>query len=110
MRAQLQGLVGDGVMCLQHEPVYTLGRGASEANVLFDAARSRELGAPEVIRVDRGGEVTYHGPGQLVVYPLVNLGHFKKDIRWFVCNMEDVIIRTLRSYGLAGTRLAVRFL
>jgi lipoate-protein ligase B len=107
VEGQVAGSVGDGLMVLEHDPVYTLGRGATLDNVLYDAARWRELGAPECIRVDRGGEVTYHGPGQLVAYPLVNLTHFKKDVRWFVCRMEDVVIRTLGSFGLEGKRVEV---
>lgn len=97
--------VGDGVMFVEHEPVYTVGRGGTLNNLKFDALAPGD--GPACLRVDRGGEVTWHGPGQLVVYPLLALPNFKKDIRWFVCRVEDVIIGTAAQYGLKAHRMEV---
>lgn len=101
-----QADLGDAVIFVEHDAVYTVGRGGSLSNVKFNTAEPSA--GPQCIRVDRGGEVTYHGPGQLVVYPLFALGNFKKDIRWFVCRVEDVVIQTLKHYGLEGHRVTVR--
>jgi lipoyl(octanoyl) transferase len=102
--------VGDAIMMVEHDPVYTLGRGAAVENVLFDMnAASASSAVPECIRVDRGGEVTYHGPGQVVMYPLLNLANFRKDVRWLVCRVEDVVIATVKDFGLKGERVPVRF-
>ena len=92
----------DVVIATEHAPaVYTLGRTSTEANLLFD---SRKPPLP-VHRVERGGEVTYHGPGQLTVYPVLNLTRFKKDVRWYVHTLESVLIDTLAHWHLQGTRL-----
>eukprot|EP00871_Galdieria_phlegrea_P004697 jgi/Galph1/5228/GphlegSOOS_G3838.1 len=91
----------DAVIMLEHLPVYTLGTGASEAFVKFD------LNNPpcEVYRIERGGEVTYHGPGQLVFYPILNLKFHKKDLRWYLRSLEEVVIQTLKLYGLSAYRI-----
>jgi lipoate-protein ligase B len=89
---------GDILLFVEHPPVYTLGRGGKESNVL----------APEevpVIRTSRGGDVTYHGPGQLVVYPIIDLrSKLRKDVHRYVRNLEISAIRTLKDFGLAGSR------
>lgn len=93
--------VTDAALLLQHHHVYTLGRGADEANVL-----TRQLAGP-LVRVERGGEVTYHGPGQLVVYPVLDLDKHKRDLHWYVRCLEETVIRTLAEHGLVGERSAV---
>jgi lipoyl(octanoyl) transferase len=77
------------VIILQHTPVYTLGEGSTEEHVKFD------IGNPPapLFRIERGGEVTYHGPGQLVMYPILNLRMFETDLHWYLRNLEEVIIR-----------------
>lgn len=152
----------DSIFLLEHAPVYTLGRGASEEHLLFwndpdcqlqaarreklsrkyrghDAARlvlqdrngleamlqqqplslqetvtqlagvAQPVMAPNgvpIYRVDRGGEVTFHGPSQLVVYPLLDLKQspFQADLHWFLRQLEEAILRTLMHYGIEGTR------
>jgi lipoyl(octanoyl) transferase len=91
----------DVVLLLQHPSVYTLGRGATMDNVKFDPA----VDALKLIRVDRGGEVTYHGLGQLVVYPILDLAHHKKDLHWYLRQVEEVVIRTLGHFDIKGERV-----
>ncbi|RHY23139.1 hypothetical protein DYB25_007168 [Aphanomyces astaci] len=91
-------------LMLEHPRVYTLGRGASMANVKFDPSEPSDF---ELIKVDRGGEVTYHGPGQLVVYPILNLSQapFKKDLHWYLRQVEEVVIQTLGHFDIPGERV-----
>jgi lipoyl(octanoyl) transferase len=91
------------LLLLEHEPVFTLGRNASEADVLFTPERRRELGI-ELFEADRGGKVTFHGPGQLVGYPVVNLNPDRRDVRRYVRDLEDVLIRTLSDFGISAER------
>lgn len=95
---------GNALFLVQHPPVITLGRNAHAANLL---AAPEQLGALGVELVDssRGGDVTYHGPGQLVAYPVLNLAHWRRAIRWYLRCLEEVLIRTLRRYGLEGGRV-----
>ncbi len=90
-------------LLLEHEPVFTLGRNASAADVLFTAARRRELGIG-LVETDRGGKVTYHGPGQLVGYPVLNLDPDRRDVRRYVRDLERVVIDTLADFGVAASR------
>ncbi|KAK1698270.1 hypothetical protein QYE76_014967 [Lolium multiflorum] len=83
----------DTLIALQHPPVYTLGTGSSEEFLHFDVGDSPY----EVHRIDRGGEVTYHGPGQLVMYPIINLRYHELDLHWYLRSLEDMIIRALYS-------------
>lgn len=92
----------DVLILLEHPPVYTLGQGARSDFLKFDPAQS-EL---EVIRIERGGEVTYHCPGQLVGYPILNLNYHQKDLHWYLRQLEEVLIQVLAAYRLKGERLA----
>lgn len=94
----------NALFILEHPAVYTLGRGAHEENVLLDTGELAEMGI-EVQEVDRGGDVTYHGPGQLVAYPILNLGQWEKSIAWYLRSLEEVLIAVLADYGLQGERL-----
>lgn len=91
----------DVLILLEHPPVYTLGQGANEKFLKFDLNKT----SYEVHRVERGGEVTYHCPGQLVGYPILNLQYYRKDLHWYLRQLEEVIIRVLAVYGLKGNRL-----
>jgi lipoyl(octanoyl) transferase len=92
----------DAVLLLEHLPCYTLGRGASEAYLRFDPA------APPwpLHRIDRGGEVTHHTPGQLVLYPVLNLQRHGADLHIYLRDLEQVVIDLLAGLGLRGERIA----
>jgi lipoyl(octanoyl) transferase len=89
----------DALLVLEHPPVYTLGRGA-DACFLGVAAD----GDVPVVRVGRGGQVTYHGPGQLVGYPILGLRDLRPDVRWYVRGLEEVLIDALADLGIAAVR------
>lgn len=91
----------DVLILLEHPPVYTLGTGANPDFLKFNPAQTDW----EVYRTERGGEVTYHCPGQLVGYPILNLRHYQQDLHWYLRQLEEVIIRVLSIYGLQGLRL-----
>jgi len=91
------------LLLLEHEPVFTLGRNAVRSDVLFTPGRCRQLNI-EVRETDRGGKVTYHGPGQLVGYPVVNLSPDRRDVKRYVRDLEDVLIRALADFGVRGER------
>ncbi len=91
----------DILLLLEHPPTYTLGTGASLAYLKFDPQNDDR----ELIRVDRGGEVTYHCLGQLIGYPILNLRYYRQDLHWYLRQLEEVIIRVLNGYGLQGERI-----
>ena len=91
----------DAVLLLEHEPCYTLGRGADPAFLRFDPAAPP---AP-LHRIDRGGEVTHHCPGQLVLYPVLNLQRHGADLHHYLRQLEGVVIDLLAELGLRGERL-----
>ncbi|MBD2447984.1 lipoyl(octanoyl) transferase LipB [Nostoc sp. FACHB-152] len=91
----------DALILLEHPPVYTLGQGATPEFLKFDLSNNNF----DVHRVERGGEVTYHCPGQLVGYPILNLQRYCKDLHWYLRQLEEVIIQVLAVYGLTGDRL-----
>lgn len=86
-----------------HPPVYTLGKSGHMENVLI-GEEEREMRGIEFFKTNRGGDITFHGPGQLVAYPILDLEHFGTDIGKYLRNLEEVIIRTLADYGLKGAR------
>jgi lipoyl(octanoyl) transferase len=95
--------IGDRLLLLEHFPVYTIGRGGDEANLLATPARLRELGA-ELVRIDRGGDITFHGPGQVVAYPIVELRD-PLDLRRYVRTLEAAVIATADAFGVIAARL-----
>ncbi|MGB7441053.1 MAG: lipoyl(octanoyl) transferase LipB [Coleofasciculaceae cyanobacterium] len=92
----------DVLLLLEHPPVYTLGHGASLNFLKFEPTEVDW----EIHRVERGGEVTYHCPGQLVGYPILNLRYYQQDLHWYLRQLEEVLIQFLASYGLKGDRIA----
>ncbi len=97
------GTIGDQLLLLEHPPVLTLGRNADPAHVLATPDELRARGI-EVIQVERGGEVTYHGPGQLVAYPIVGLSSRGLMIRPFVRALEAALVETCAAHGVAAAR------
>ncbi|MGH2489583.1 MAG: lipoyl(octanoyl) transferase LipB [Candidatus Limnocylindria bacterium] len=95
--------IGDRVLLLEHEPVYTIGRGGDDRNLLASPERLAALGA-EMVRIDRGGDITFHGPGQLVAYPIVELRD-PLDLRRYVRTLESAIIDTASGFGVDADRV-----
>jgi lipoyl(octanoyl) transferase len=91
----------DVLILLEHPPVYTLGQGATLEFLKFDPENSKV----EIHRVERGGEVTYHCPGQIVGYPILNLYRHQQDLHWYLRQLESVLIKVLQVYGLSGDRI-----
>lgn len=88
---------------VEHPHVYTLGKSGDEQNILFDEQKLKEINAT-FVKTNRGGDITYHGFGQIVGYPILDLDNFKSDIHLYMRNLEEVIIRTIAEYGLKGER------
>jgi lipoyl(octanoyl) transferase len=96
--------VPDTLLLLEHDPVFTLGRNARREHVLFPEAELRARGF-EVFEAGRGGDVTYHGPGQVVGYPVLDLAPDRCDVHRYVRDLEEVLIRTCEDYGVAAGRV-----
>mmetsp|Transcript_12471 Transcript_12471/g.14536 ORF Transcript_12471/g.14536 Transcript_12471/m.14536 type:complete len:268 (+) Transcript_12471:14-817(+) len=92
----------DNLILVEHNPVYTLGKNSEVKNCLFDLSEENE--SYQVHKVERGGEVTYHGPGQIVGYTVIDLKRHKKDLHWFLRQIEEVVIQVLGTYGIKGSR------
>jgi lipoyl(octanoyl) transferase len=97
------GTIPDTLLLLEHPHVYTLGRNARRENLLVSVEWLAARGA-QVFETDRGGDVTYHGPGQLVGYPIFDLSEHRRDISWYMRSLEEVFIRTARDYGIDAAR------
>ena len=87
------------VLFLEHNNIYTLGKNADKNYLLNTFPHI------DVIETDRGGQITYHGPGQLVGYPIINLNKYKKSITWFVSSLEQIIINTLNKFNIESSRI-----
>ena len=96
---RLAGHIPDTLVLLEHPPVYTFGKNSDRSN-LIDPQDA------EVIQSDRGGDITWHGPGQLVGYPIINLEDHKKSVSWYMRNLEEVIINTLNQFEISGDRIS----
>ncbi len=99
-----RGTAREAVFLLQHPPVFTLGRNASESNLLLSREALAKLGVA-VVETDRGGDVTYHGPGQLVAYPIIHLDRRSMSIRGYLRTLEQAIIETLAGFGITAGRV-----
>ena len=93
------------VLFCQHPPTYTLGKSGKPEHLLLDETALAAHGA-SFHRINRGGDITFHGPGQLVAYPLLDLENFRPDIHWYLRALEEAVIQTLAEYGLRAGRIA----
>lgn len=97
--ARKRGEVPDTLLLVEHPHVITLGRGANRANLLADENTRARWGV-ELFETGRGGDVTYHGPGQLVGYPILDLAPDRQDVRRYVRDLQEVLVRTARDFGV----------
>jgi lipoyl(octanoyl) transferase len=95
------GDIPDQLLLLQHPHVITLGTASSRAHIVADQSRLQELGI-DLVDVGRGGDVTYHGPGQLVGYPILDLEPDRKDVHRYLRDLESVLVHTLGEMGIQG--------
>src|SRR3954463_5025201 len=103
-RARISGeIVEDVLLLVEHPPVVTLGRSTKAGNLLASPGLLAARGV-ELFEVDRGGDVTFHGPGQLVGYPIVDLKRHRQDLHWYLRRVEAALIRALAPFGLEGER------
>lgn len=91
------------LILVEHPPVYTLGKSGKAEHLLINE-QQREANGVEYFHINRGGDITFHGPGQLVGYPILDLEAFKTDLGWYLRSLEEVIILTLADYGILGKR------
>ena len=105
--ARAAGETGDWLLYPDHEPVLTVGRSPSQGNVRADAGALERSGI-EIVEVPRGGDITWHGPGQLVGYPIVGLDRVGRDLHRWLRTLEDTLIAALARWGLAGRRVPGR--
>ena len=96
---RIKNEIEDTVLLVEHEPVYTFGKNADENHLLQNYPDN-----VNIFHIERGGDITFHGPGQLVGYPIIDLHNYKMSISWFMRSLEDVIINTLMHYDIAANR------
>ena len=102
-KLQEQKIAGDKqdtLILVEHEPVYTLGKNANRHHLL----QSRDKSV-EIHKIERGGDVTFHGPGQLVGYPILDLRNYKKSVSWYMRTLEELTIRVLKEFDIKGNRI-----
>jgi lipoate-protein ligase B len=100
----IEGAVPQTIFFCEHPPTITLGRGADAKHLLHSREKLESLGY-KVFDIERGGEVTYHGPGQIVCYPILDLNLLKRDISWYMRSLEEVVLAVIRNYGIEGERV-----
>ncbi|MBI4548816.1 MAG: lipoyl(octanoyl) transferase LipB [Ignavibacteriae bacterium] len=98
-----QGMISDVLLLNEHHHVYTIGKSGNGDHLLANEEELRSRGA-EVYHIDRGGDITYHGPGQLVGYPILKLNEYYADVHRYLRDLEEVIIRTLAEFGILAHR------
>lgn len=101
--ADAQLPISHELLLVEHPHVYTLGKSGKESHLLLDEA-GLEAHQASYYKINRGGDITYHGPGQLVAYPILDLEQFKTDIHWYMRSLEEAVIATIASFGIQGER------
>ena len=99
----LNSITPNFLLFVEHDHVYTLGNSGNENNLIFDKKRLEEMGI-KYHKTNRGGDITYHGPGQLVCYPILDLENFYRDIHKYLRDLEDVVINTLEYFNISASR------
>jgi len=102
-QARHAGLIGDLLLFAEHEHVYTVGKGGDDNHLLASGNELQQAGV-DLYHVDRGGDVTYHGPGQIVGYPILDLNNHFLDLHRYLRSLEEVLICTLRDFGIEAKR------
>ena len=102
--ARKAGLIADVLLLCQHPHVLTFGRNANQKNLLASEHVLRQKGV-ELRETNRGGDITYHGPGQIVGYPILNLDEIRRDVHWYVRTLEEAMIRASADFGIAAYRI-----
>lgn len=97
-------VLDDFLILLEHEPVLTLGRGTDPSHLVASAEWLRSRGV-RCVEIERGGDVTYHGPGQLVGYPVLDLGHYRRDLHWYLRRLEEALLVALAALGVPAFRV-----
>jgi lipoate-protein ligase B len=97
---RIAGEVEDTLLMVEHKPVYTLGKNANENHLLQSHDQS-----VDVFNIDRGGDITFHGPGQLVVYPILDLSNYKKSVSWYIRTLEQLIIDVIFEFEIEAKRI-----
>lgn len=95
---RILGEIEDHLLLVEHPPVFTLGKNASKQHIINN---SEDV---SIIQTDRGGNITFHGPGQLVCYPILDLNHYKRSITWYMRELEQLIINVLGEYDIKASR------
>ena len=95
---RILGEIEDHLLLVEHPPVFTLGKNASKQHIINN---SEDV---SIIQTDRGGNITFHGPGQLVCYPILDLNHYKRSITWYMRELEQLIIEVLGEYDIKASR------
>ena len=97
---RLNGDIGDVLILVEHDPVYTLGKNANPNHLL--QSRDRSI---DVFNIERGGDITFHGPGQLVGYPILDLSNYKKSVSWYMRSLEQLTIDVLSEFKISAKRV-----
>ena len=103
VKEETRSLTNHHLLFVEHPPVYTLGKSGKIEHILINEAEMKEKEI-EFFHINRGGDITFHGPGQLVGYPILDLDKFKTDLGWYLRSLEEVFIATMAEYGLKGDR------
>jgi len=104
LEKRYQNKINDTLLLVEHPPVLTIGTSGTRDNVIVNNNFLKEKGI-EVFETRRGGDITYHGPGQIVGYPILNLKEHKKDLHWLLRSYEEVFIRLLKEYNIQADRI-----
>lgn len=103
-RKVIEGSQGDLLLACSHNPVFTCGTSSLDEHIYVPQEELAQQGTP-IIKVERGGSVTYHGPEQAILYPIINLHNHKTDVGWYMRALEEVVLLTLCEFGVTGVRV-----